>query len=127
MRKRRRLCAAAGVFAWIFMIFASLYIDPSVNAQHYEIYEYNILPDGTAEITGCSGSPAKLDIPESIGGAAVSGIGDNAFAKCKNLTSVTLPDSVTSVGNDAFAECTGLVSIRLSSNLESIGYYAFFV
>ncbi|OUQ40546.1 leucine-rich repeat domain-containing protein [Faecalibacterium sp. An121] len=53
-------------------------------------------------------------------------IDNNAFDSCKNLTTVTLPSSVTSIGKVAFAY-SGLTSINLSGckNLTSIGFGAF--
>jgi hypothetical protein len=34
-----------------------------------------------------------------------------AFYRCSNLTSVTIPGSVTSIGNNAFYDCTSLTRI----------------
>lgn len=34
-------------------------------------------------------------------------IGDSTFYKCVNLTSVTIPNSVTSIGDSAFEYCSG--------------------
>ncbi len=48
-------------------------------------------------------------IPESIkyegDTYSVTAIGEKAFYDCNNLTSVTLPNSVTSFGNNAFSGC----------------------
>jgi hypothetical protein len=37
--------------------------------------------------------------------SGVSSIGNSAFAKCRNLKSVSIPASVTSIGNYAFEDC----------------------
>ena len=54
----------------------------------------------------------------------VTEIGDFAFYYCGNLTSVTIPDSVTSIGESAF-ESTPLTSVRISKSITSIGGAAF--
>ena len=42
-------------------------------------------------------------IPSSYNGKPVISIGEEAFQNCKELTSVTIPGSVTSIGRYAFA------------------------
>ena len=41
------------------------------------------------------------DIPATIDGVAVTGIGDYAFNWCMSMTSVTIPESVTSIVCDS--------------------------
>ena len=53
-------------------------------------------------------------------------IGDSAFNRCYNLTSIEIPDSVTSIGNKAFFYCTSLESIKIPDSVTSIGDSAFF-
>ena len=43
-------------------------------------------------------------------------IADSAFGGCDNLTSITIPNSVTSIGDGAFEDCNNLASITVNSN-----------
>ncbi|MBQ9742079.1 MAG: leucine-rich repeat protein [Ruminococcus sp.] len=52
-------------------------------------------------------------------------IGDNAFAFCRKLTSVTLPSTLTTLGDGAFLYCYNLGSITVPSNTLTIGEMAF--
>ncbi|MBQ9084209.1 MAG: leucine-rich repeat domain-containing protein [Clostridia bacterium] len=52
--------------------------------------------------------------------------GDYAFRNCYNLTSVTIPDSVTSIGSYAFYDCDSLTSVTIPDSVTSIGRYAFY-
>lgn len=57
----------------------------------------------------------------------VKSIGNEAFAKCKNLKSVTIqPYSFTDIWCKAFSDCTSLERVNLSfSSVKSIGKSAF--
>ena len=52
-------------------------------------------------------------------------IGNQTFYKCKNIVSITIPDSVTSIGNSAFNGCAGLTSVTIGNGVTSIGNEAF--
>ncbi len=60
----------------------------------------------------------------SIAGTVTS-IGDSAFEGCSSLANVTVPASVTSIGECAFYRCESLTSINIPDNVTSIGKYAF--
>ena len=55
----------------------------------------------------------------------IATIGEMAFSRRDNLTSVILPAGVTSIGGYAFCYCINLSSISLPASLTSIGVYAF--
>ena len=50
----------------------------------------------------------------------VTTIGDDAFFKCKGLTSVVISDGITSIRGGAFESCEGLTSITIPSSVTSI-------
>ena len=56
----------------------------------------------------------------------VTKIGNYAFNKCSNLTSVTIPNSVTGIGYDAFYGCSGLTSVTIPNSVTSISYATFY-
>ena len=62
----------------------------------------------------------SVTIPDSV-----TSIGDSAFSNCTGLTSVTIGDSVTSIGDSAFSDCTGLTSVTIPDSVTSIGESAF--
>ena len=84
------------------------------------------IKDGTVTITGCDKKASgELTIPMTIEGKTVTGIGNSAFARCRSLTSFTIPDSVTGIGDSAFADCTSLTSITIPDGVTSIGSSSF--
>jgi hypothetical protein len=56
---------------------------------------------------------------------SVTSIGDDAFASCDRLTSVTTGDSVVNIGESAFATCSSLTNVTIGTNVTSIGAGAF--
>lgn len=57
--------------------------------------------------------------------SGVTAIGKQAFYKCKNLKSITIPNTVTNIWSSAFNECEKLDAVSLSKNITSISSYAF--
>ena len=55
----------------------------------------------------------------------VTTIGNYAFHRCSNITSIVIPDNVTSIGASAFAGCSSLASVIIPNNVTSIGHEAF--
>ena len=57
----------------------------------------------------------------------VDRIGNNAFAYCRSLSNLLIPNSVKEIGEMAFYNCSGLINITLPDEIESIekGVFAF--
>ena len=62
----------------------------------------------------------SVTIPNSV-----IAILDHAFTGCRFLTAVTIPNSVEYINWGAFSECTSLTSIRLSNSITTIASNAF--
>ena len=100
----------------------------SVTATRAADFTYTANPGTppTVTITGYSGSGAVVVVPATLGGKAVTAIGDRAFYYRTALTRVTLPGSVTSIGERAFYYCSGLTSMTIPNGVTSIGGRAFY-
>ena len=94
---------------WLATI-AVLLCSITVSAHDFELggIRYNTISDGEVEVTS-KGYLGKVTIPSTItyGGKtySVTSIGDGAFAGCKSLTSITIPNSVRHIGERAFMNC----------------------
>jgi hypothetical protein len=96
------------------------------NAMWY--YKGNILLiKGTGDITDNPWKSYNTDINWLIIDEGITSIAcDEAFCDCINLTSVTIPDSVTSIGGSAFSWCSSLTSVTIPDSVTSIGDAAFY-
>ena len=118
----------------------------------YPDFKYIVNGDDTAEITGYTGAGGNITIPSTLGGYKVTIIGDSAFKLYRDklgeltsvtipnsvtsigmyafaysgLTSVNIPDSVTSIGSSAFYDCEGLTSVTIGNSVENIDYQTFY-
>ena len=57
---------------------------------------------------------------------SITSIGSHAFYDCRDLTSITIPNSVTTIGYDAFRSCGCLTSVTIPNSVTTIGSYAFY-
>lgn len=55
----------------------------------------------------------------------VTGIGEEAFDRCYQMTGIKIPGSVINIGKNAFCGCEGLSSVEIPRGVRSIGETAF--
>ncbi len=85
---------------------------------------------GTVALTGYEGSKpsGSFTVTDAVynGGITytVTEIGDGAFEYC-DFVNLTIPDSVEDIGDEAFADCEELASLSLGSSVRTIGESAF--
>ena len=62
----------------------------------------------------------ELVVPPTINGQTVTAIGKGCFAKCRDLTTVILPDTITEIRQEAFSDCTSLRGIFIPEGVKNI-------
>ena len=100
---------------------------------------YTLYSDGLMEITGTGAMTDysygaavpwydyKADITSVTISSGITHIGANSFNYYyTNLTTASIPETVTSIGQYAFYYCINLTTADLSDNITEIGDYAFY-
>ena len=84
---------------------------------------------GTRKIGRYKGSDTVVEFPTEWKGEPITGIANTTYNKIpdnyKAITAVIIPEGYTYIGDNAFAGCENLESVTLPATLESIGRYAF--
>ena len=106
----------------------STYQDISTNA----IYRITVINQQVEYVCPIDKKLKKATIPSQIriGNVTykVTSIGNNAFKRCKNLSSITIGNNISKIGNKAFYNCKKLKKIKIKSKkltLKKIGKSAF--
>lgn len=101
------------------------YVNAS-NLVEYPVENGNITFDtSTGYITGAGMFIKSAIIPRTINGVTVKGIGELAFDWCRDLTKITLPNTLEEIGEYAFRQCDSLESIIIPDSVKTIGECAF--
>lgn len=117
----------------LFRFFMLIAILQPINLLAYdfeidEIY-YNIISPSSVEVCQNANYSGQINIPSIINYKGddynVVSIGEEAFFDCRDLETITIPNTVTNIGGYAFYGCLGLQSIVLPDSLISIGTNAF--
>lgn len=89
-------------------------------------FGYFIINSSELMITQYSGEDKDVVIPSTYNNYTVTTIGTSAFTGT-DITSVTMPDTITDIKDYAFSSCTKLTSVNFSENLETVGDNAFYL
>ncbi len=113
----------------VFFLMISLFSIPvsaSTTGLQSGIYTYSV-SGGCVTITACDPTASGVvAIPAVIDGYSVTAISQSAFEKCRNITEIIVPPSVTSISSSAFRD-TGIEKITISDNTISyISAYLFY-
>jgi hypothetical protein len=87
-------------------------------------YDYTI-SNRTITLTHYLGPEGDLEIPGTLNGLVVIGIGHGTFQNRLDLTSVVIPDTITEIASSAFNSCRNLTNVVLGENVTTIGSGAF--
>ena len=121
-KKKKAILIIAAVLALLLIaggVFAFVWFCTDVGTLSF--YE-----NETGYSVKCNKSFIKeVDIPAEHNGRPVTAIGYSAFNHCTDLTSVTIPDSVTVIDAYAFDSCFSLENVKFGSGLREIGFWAF--
>lgn len=120
----------------VLMIALLLAVALSASAYDFMVdgIAYNVNSDGTTVTVvqdnqyhpTYSGDIIVPDVVSNDGkDYSVVAIGERAFIQCRNLTSITMPETLRLIDKEAFMECSGLVTIVVPSSVEELNRGAF--
>ena len=78
--------------------------------KYYNGFGYNDTGN-SAEILSYTGSSINITVPSEINGKTVTAIKNGAFLNKADITSVSIPSTVTSIGNKVFRNCSSLSAV----------------
>ena len=83
------------------------------------------IPEGVTSIGNYTFYNFQRITAVSLPSSGLLSIGNSAFKKCINLSSVVIPNSVTALGKNAFMECTKLATVTVGAGIQNIDYCTF--
>jgi len=136
MKKTTKLLTIIALAAIIGFSFAACGGDDDPDSDDYGLTfvgDLGFMPDDAKvgyivygfDVDGNMKPHTNVTIPASVEGRPVTAIGENAFANCTTLISVSIPDSVKSIGDSAFYKCTNLATVDIPNGVTNIGAHVF--
>lgn len=81
-----------------------------------DAFRYRIVEGNATIIEWLDRTATSVSIPAMVDGYPVTSIEAWAFALCTNLTTITIPDSITAIGANAFFVCDALTYVNYSGS-----------
>ncbi|MDO5318896.1 MAG: leucine-rich repeat protein [bacterium] len=86
--------------------------------------------NGEAVVTAIAEKPegesyGKVEVPSTLGGLAVTGIGNSVFMWRSDITEVVIPQGVRSIGDYAFNSSPSIKTVTLPRSLTQVGNLTF--
>lgn len=100
----------------------------NIKSMHFNAINCNIIQEenySEIELFPSSSYDTPASLEKVVFGNKVKAIPAYLCNGCGNLTSVTIPDSVTTVGENAFYGCRGLTSLKIGTAVHTINARAF--
>ena len=91
------------------------------NSLTFGNFNYLENADGTIKITKYTGNEQNVSVPSTINGKKVTVIGATAFSSKTSIKTVTIPNTVTDLETGAFMYCKNLTNITLGNSVKSLG------
>ncbi len=86
----------------------------------YNGITYQIASIGDYAFMDCD-QLSSISIPNTV-----TSIGISSFSGCRRLSGITIPNSIESIAESAFSDCIGLTDILIPMSVLSIGHNAFY-
>ena len=102
------------------LLFVALLLLPTALAAVDGNFEYQELDDGTVILTNYKGGERDLALPEELGGKTVSTLSTDAFSRCSELRSITIPLSIVEIIENPFRPWDGSNPFLCCESLEAI-------
>ena len=100
------------------------------SVNHSEMKTVDIGPQSYKATAIDTAQAGRIEVPSKIKAPdgqvyAVTGVSRHAFADCRRITEVVLPDSIYQLGDQSFMNCRSLRSIVLPPGICNLWPYAF--
>ena len=124
---KKILFCMATIMLCSFSAFAAAFNDPT-SGLYFQLMEGSTTQVEVIYNSSYQGK-TSFSVPSSVTNNgntySVVSIGGGAFASCKDLESITLPNSIQRIWKAAFMNCEGLMTINIPEGVTILGNGAF--